>query len=668
MKLRFRFAVIIMTLIVAVTILLSALMLNQFQTAIRQLTIAHANSTTPMFVQQLHHRGEMLARLISELVAEPLYHTDINQIRNLLYTVRNEPDLLNIQVSDTHGEIVYDLREDQPMLGELLPPGKIEELGGLTTPLVMTTDTSLELLTPVRLEKKVLGVVRLVLDKIHVQQHSQSIWEQTFSTSEALRKGQVHSLLGMVALFMVVGILLAFRAASYLSRPVQELIEHAKRLGEGNLETPISLAREDELGILAKTLEGMRRNILYSYEQIRAKNQEILDSQLDLTRIAREKAAAEAAAQAKGVFLTTMSHEIRTPMNVVIGMGDVLAETELTYEQREYVKRLQEAGNNLLELINQILDLSKIEAGELRFLKESTPIPILLEEVAGLLRVMAVGKGLELLCEIHPSVPAWLMTDPLRLRQILFNLLGNAIKFTDSGTIKLFASYDATAEGVLQLRVEDTGIGIAESDMEKIFHPFSQVDPSITRRHGGTGLGLALCQQLVKGMGGKLAGESTPGVGSVFYVILPMAMAPMGETKVVERTYPPSEGTALRILLAEDSLDNQLLIRTYLKSTFHELTIVNHGQEAVDCIYTKPFDLVLMDVQMPVMDGYTATRLIRQGEEQRHLDPIPIVALTAHALEGDAEKSLEAGCNMHITKPIKKQRLLEVIGQFKKMR
>ncbi|MBF0613495.1 MAG: HAMP domain-containing protein, partial [Magnetococcales bacterium] len=534
MKLRFRFAVIIVTLLVVVTILLSALMLNQFQTAIRQLTIAHANSTTPLFIQQLYRRGEMLTRLISELVAEPLYHTDVNQIRYLLQTVRHEPDLVNIQVSDSHGEIVYDLTKDEFMLGEFLSPEKIEKLHTLTTPLVFASDTSLELVTPVRLEKKVLGVVRLVFDKTRVQEYGQSIWEQTFAMAEELHKGQIHILLGMVAFFVVTGIFLAFWAAGYLSRPVQELIEHAKRLGEGDLETPISLAREDELGILAKTLEGMRRNILYSYEQIRAKNQEILDSQLDLTRIASEKAAAEAAAHAKGVFLTTMSHEIRTPMNVVIGMGDVLAETELTSEQREYVKRLQDAGNNLLELINQILDLSKIEAGELRFLKESTPIPILLEEVAGLLRVMAVGKGLELICVIHPSVPSWLMTDPLRLRQILFNLLGNAIKFTDSGTIKLYASYEATAEGVLQLRVEDTGIGIAATDMEKIFHPFSQVDPSITRRHGGTGLGLALCQQLVKGMGGKLLGESSPGVGSIFYVTLPMEMAPMGETKALE--------------------------------------------------------------------------------------------------------------------------------------
>lgn len=387
----------------------------------------------------------------------------------------------------------------------------------------------------------------------------------------------------------------------------------------------------------------------------------------------RAKASAESANLAKSEFLTTMSHEMRTPMNAILGMADLLSESSLQEEQRGYVEIFQKAGANLLDLINDSLDLSKVESGHVELESIDFDLGALLKRVVAMMVSRARDRGLQLTLDVMPGVPLGLVGDPNRLRQILLNLIGNALKFTERGSVTLRVELepDGTA-GWLRFNIADTGIGIAPDKVEMIFERFTQADSSTTRKYGGTGLGLAISKGLAELMGGRLGCTSELGNGSTFFFTAPFVACKMPETPKgtkpaqVEIPSKKSGGPHLRILLAEDSEYNVVLIKAYLKNSGFTLDVAENGKIAVEKAIADRPDLILMDLQMPVMDGLEATRAIRLWETTTHAHPMPILALTAHAEGEGVGRSLEAGCSEHLTKPIKKATLMDAISRHTK--
>ena len=377
------------------------------------------------------------------------------------------------------------------------------------------------------------------------------------------------------------------------------------------------------------------------------------------------KAAAESASRTKSDFLASMSHEIRTPMNAIMGIADLLAKTSLSAEQDRYVQIFRRSGDNLLNLINDILDLSKVEASQLDLERTGFSLSDHLEKVFEMVEPRAQEKGLSLTRVIAPGVSNELVGDPTRLRQVLMNLLGNAIKFTEAGSVTLEVGRHTHGPipTALLFTVTDTGIGIPVQKLPMIFERFTQADSSTTRRFGGSGLGLTISKRLVELMGGRISVTSQEGKGSTFAFSAPFEVwsaidrleaAPIG-------VHPAAPLPPLRILMAEDSPDNCAIAMAYLQDTPYRIDVAVNGAIACQMFIVGDYDLVLMDRQMPVMDGLTATRTIRAWEASCGRTPTPIIALTASALKGDRETCLAAGCTAYLSKPIKQDVLLQAI-------
>jgi PAS domain S-box-containing protein len=388
----------------------------------------------------------------------------------------------------------------------------------------------------------------------------------------------------------------------------------------------------------------------------------------------RAKDEAQAASRAKSAFIAGMSHEIRTPMNAIMGMAEALADSELNRDQRRYTGILRTAGEDLLNIINDILDISKIEAGKISLESSSFNLHELLKGCTDVLGYRAAQKDISLNLHVASGVPRTVSGDPFRLKQIIVNLLGNAIKFTDGGGVDLRVSPSTDIPGKVHLAfsVEDSGIGISPQQLERIFQPFEQADSSITRRFGGTGLGLSITRRLVDLMGGSINAESELGKGSRFFFDIPFA--PGGDDEVIigsgEFEASDKQSTTwcgdctYRVLVAEDSQPNQVVLRVLLSQLPLEIDIAENGAEAVRRFQQRSYDLILMDIQMPVLDGLSAVKKIREIEMFNNRRRIPIVALSAHAMAEDHRLSREAGCDWHLNKPIVKRELVSVIEGF----
>jgi signal transduction histidine kinase/ActR/RegA family two-component response regulator len=600
------------------------------------------------------------ARLIAENASVSLAFDDIDAGQRLLEGLRSQPDIDSATLLHRSGRLFARYEREATSLRE------------------MTNARAYLVEQPIELNGEAIGSIRV--------QGNQG----------SLRRRQIEFTAASISVGCVVAavaLIVVRRLQTLITSPIFKLIEAAKRVTRDEDYTMrVPREADDELGTLVDCFNRMLEEISRRDAELQGQRERLELSVRERTRELREanrelgnaRDRAEAASRAKSHFLANMSHEIRTPMTAILGYADVLNDPATGAEQRaESAAILRRSGEHLMSVLNDILDISKIEAGRLAIeLIDIDPANIV-ADVASLMRVRATSKRLELHVDFSTPIPASIRGDAVRLRQVLMNLVGNAVKFTETGSVTLRVSYLPMDPSRLEFEIVDTGIGLTHEQQERIFKPFEQADDSMTRRFGGTGLGLAISQRLVIAMGGEIRVRSEIERGSVFSFSIPISM-PTSQIRLMEaseamsvvdaalstRVEPQAQSSArqatenLRVILAEDGADNRKLIGFYLSKAGVKLRSVEDGRQCLDAIIAarqrgESFDVVITDMQMPEMDGYALSRRLREEGFD-----LPIIALTAHAMLGDRERCIEAGCDEYLTKPVDRNALIETLARI----
>jgi len=561
---------------------------------------------------QSHRFHEGLTAIAAQMAAPAMESSEQGELRRSIASVQVSKEVVAARVTDAAGREIAIFRSPEPAQG--------------------STEVFVK---PIVMDGKKIGEFAMTVE----QPPLAPLLPQFIALTFVLLFGGVG-----VALF------LARSLAHRVIRPVQTLSQAMHEVAAGGSFAPIAVEAGDELF----------QSLTESFNHLLAKLAERED---DLKAAMRELEKARDEANAANVlktqFLANMSHEIRTPLNGVLAMAEVMALGDLAPLQRDRLDVIRRSGGLLLAVLNDVLDLSKIEAGKLTLFEDDFDVEVAVGQARDSFQVMAEAKGLSFEIEVAEAARGWWRGDADRLRQIVGNLLSNAVKFTAQGSVS--ALVDVGASGGLRMVVRDTGVGIAPEKLPTLFEKFTQADNSATRRFGGTGLGLAICRELTQMMGGSINVESREGHGSTFTVELPLERGKPASLQVADAG-PAADDGDLRLLAAEDNPTNQQVLAAVLGSLGIEVHIVPDGKEAVEAWRTGSYDLILMDIQMPVMDGITAASTIREAEKKTGRRRTPIVALTANALTHQVEEYLAVGMDAHVAKPIEIAKLYDAIS------